>query len=132
MQADLAPFLMGLEERLSQTLARDRQQILGAIAGGATPHAVGPSAPIVFLPDEPLDGEPCQICGRSFEPIRMAIHQRVCSRLRQTVGPNAAVAQQRFDAVRQKAWAQLAALSAELPYVPVSYTHLTLPTILRV
>ena len=118
-QPDLSAFFTGLEERLSQTLARDRQDILGAIAGGMTPGAgAGSGGPIVLLPDEPLDTEPCQTCGRSFEPIRMAIHQRGCARLQQPIASNAAAAQQRFDAVRQKAWAQLAALSAEPPYVP--------------
>ena len=113
---ELSSFFLGLEQRLTRQLTLDREAIVGAIAGGPAPGllAAPPLAragPLVLLPDEPLE-HACQLCGRAFEPLRMAIHQRVCAKLRQPPPASATLAQQRFDQVRQKAWAQLAALSS--------------------
>ena len=48
----------------------------------------------------------------------MAIHQKACVRIQQGPAPNAFAAQQRFDAVRQRAWAHVQAFDEQQQQIP--------------
>ena len=134
----------GLEARLSNQLRLERDLIVGAIGGQYTHmnrqqlSREKSHIPIVFLPDEP-EGTVCENCGRTFELIRMAIHARACARLKHPYTGKLqamAAAQQRADALRLQAWAQLTdvphAASSNLEQLPpIAAAEAPRPRLLR-
>ena len=80
---------------------------------------------LVLIPDD-VDTV-CQTCGREFEPLRLAIHSRVCGRIRERPLPEVVSAQRQADGIRKQAWAMLEqtasqeviGITSQQPPVPV-------------